>query len=292
MSEKANNTEIVDCPSCGPARYAVWVEQKDNTRYLKCKSCGTIYASPRASNKSRFTWLKDTFALEESTIKIIENRKPALVLEADILKSHLQGGSLLDIGCSTGAFFEFFDSKLWQKFGVELSPTTAAYAAKTYHADVRAGTVQSSHFLPSSFDLITMIDMFYYDENPKETLCEAARIIRPGGLLAIELPGLAFHRLRGKGLICWLLDRQWSRFNSRSGYLYWYSPAGIEKLLDQMGFDVLQWEVIGSPKRSGLSNHISVLYFKLMRGLVKRWPGGISWAPKYMVLAKPRKSEQ
>lgn len=289
MSEKLFDVETVDCPSCGPASYTVWLEQEDATRYIQCHSCGTIFASPRASHASRYAWLKDTFSLDEFTRKIIENRRRALALEANILKAHIQGGKLLDIGCSTGVFFEYFDSGDWEKYGVELSPSTAAYAAQTYGADVRAGTLQSAHFPDGAFDLITMIDMFYYEDSPQETLREAARVICPDGLLAIELPGQAFHRLRGQGLICRLLDHRRTRFNSRSEYLYWYSPAGIQKLLNLSGFDAIRWEVISAPKRSGLSNQISLIYFWLIRFLVKFWPRAISWAPKYMVLAKVRK---
>lgn len=290
MSEMDLNVETVDCPCCGPASYTVWMEQKDRTRYIKCHGCGTVYASPRASHASRYAWIKDTFALEDSTLKITENRRPALALEANLLAPFVHGGNLLDVGCSTGAFFNFFDSSLWQKYGVELSPSTAAYAAKKYNADVRAGTLEAACFSPGFFDLITMIDMFYYEDDPRALLQEAARVIRPDGLLVIELPGLKFHQLRGKGVISWLLDRTWSRFNSRSGYLNWYSPAGIEKLLNQTGFDIFQWKVIGAPKRSGLSQVISSAYFQLMRNLVTLWPGLITWAPKYLLIAKTRKT--
>ena len=289
MSEMEFDIETIDCPCCGPASYTVWIEQKDHTRYVKCNSCGTIYASPRASHASRFAWLKETFALEDSTLRINESRRPTLALEAHILTSLVHGGNLLDVGCSTGDFFDFFDSNRWQKYGVELSPSTAAHAAKKQNADVRAGTLESACFPAGFFDLVTMIDMFYYEEDPQALLREAARVIRPEGLLVIELPGQGFHKLRGNGLICWLMDRTWTRFNSHSGYLNWYSPAGIEKLLNQTGFDVFQWKVIGAPKRSGLSQTISTAYFQLMRILVTLWPRLITWAPKYLIMAKTRK---
>lgn len=290
MSEGILNTEIACCPACGPGASNVWIAQKDSTRYNICSRCGTVFASPRASHASRYAWLNDTFALDDARIQHINNRRHMLALEAAMIDAYIQGGTLLDVGCSTGAFFDYFDAARWQKFGVELSPSTAAYAAQTYSAEVRAGTLQSAHFPAGAFDLITMIDMFYYEENPQDLLREAARIIRPEGWLVIELPGQAFHRLRGRGLFCWLLDHQWSRFDSRSGYLYWYSPAGIDTLLNQAGFEVTQWEVIGAPDRRGVSQRLAVAYFKLMRLLVKRFPRAISWAPKYFVLAKTRKT--
>ena len=281
--------ETCDCPSCGEVGYKIIRQQADGTRYLQCNDCGTIFASPRSAHSIRFAQLEDTFSLNDYTTQIIERRRPALALEAEILSSHKNGGILLDVGCSTGVFFEYFSSEKWRKYGVELSPSAARFAARAYGADVRAGTLQAARFPENTFDLITMIDMFYYEENPNGLLCEAARVMRPDGLLGIELPGQSFQLLRGNGLICRLLDKKWTRFDSNSEYLYWYSPAGLQKLLANTGFEVVGWEVISSPSTEGFRNKLSQTYFKLMRRGVRRWPKLIAWAPKFLVLAKVKK---
>jgi SAM-dependent methyltransferase len=159
-----------------------------------------------------------------------------LAQEATILKSHITSGRLLDIGCDLGDLFNWFPDPIWQRFGVELSPSAAAYARKTYDAQVFTGTVREAALPNAFFDLVTMIDMLYYVDDPRADLEEVKRIIKPGGLLAIEISGQGYQLMRSRGFLCWLLDHRWTRLNTDSSYLYWFSPKGLEKLLGNCGF--------------------------------------------------------
>ena len=279
--------EVVDCPVCGPAPSTVWMDEGKPTRYVRCRTCGTVYASPRASHAVRYAWLDQTFGLGANAVANAMGRRPALAQEAALIQNHVREGRMLDIGCDLGDLFEWFAGPAWQRYGVEISPSAARYAAETFAAQVFTGTVHEAAFPNASFDVVTMIDMLYYVEDPRADLQEVARILKPGGLVAIEITGQSYQLRRSRGLLCWLLDHRWTRLYTDSSYLFWFGPEGLQRLLQVCGFEIVADHVIGSPVSSrSWRNHLAAGYCGLISGasrLSRRWLG---WAPKHLVLAR------
>jgi len=54
------------------------------------------------------------------------------------------------------------------------------------------GTIHDAAFADESFDLVTMIDMLYYLDDPRADLDRVVRLLKPGGCLAIEVTGEAY----------------------------------------------------------------------------------------------------
>lgn len=284
------NLEHVDCPVCGPSRTRVWLEDGKPTRYVRCLTCGTVYASPRSSRAQRFAWLDDNFSLCSDIFDLTKTRLPALQLEAGFIKGHVRQGRILDVGCSIGAFFDFFPASQWKRYGVELSPSAAEYAAKTYAAQVTVGSLKDAYYPDIYFDLVTLIDTLYYVDDPFSELSEMHRILRPGGWLGIEIAGQAYMLKRNYGLIPWLIDRRWSRAGTDSSYINWFAPAGLEKLLNKIGYKVEAWYVVPSPiRKNRVANFFIDSYFGLMDTLSKVSNTWLSWAPKYLCLASAQK---
>ena len=287
LASTTNDIEHVNCPVCDTDDHVVWMEDGKPTRYVRCRTCQTVYASPRASKAVRYSWLNTTFGLSPQVLELTETRRPALKREAGIIQTIKDKGRLLDVGCSTGAFFEYFDKRNWERYGVELSPSAAAYASKKIGAQVHTGTLKSANYPDGYFNLVTMIDMFYYQDEPRSEIQEVARVLHPDGVLAIEISGQEYMLSRSRGILCFLLEGRWTRLNTDSAYLYWYSPQSLEKLLNIFGLQIIDWQVIESPERIGISGWVSSRYGWFMRGVTRRWPYFLTWAPKYLCLAVP-----
>ncbi|GAB4458738.1 MAG: hypothetical protein Kow0070_12810 [Anaerolineales bacterium] len=287
----AGQFEMAECPACPGAPSRVWLDTGDGTRYVRCVSCGTIYASPRASRASRYAWLDEQFSLGENAFQNAQARKSALTRIAGILKTYVSRGALLDIGCDLGYLFEYFQGDAWRRFGVELSPSAAEYASKTFGASVHAGYIAEAQFPDSFFDVVTMLDMFYHLENPRGDLDAVARVVKAGGYLAIEVSGLSYYLLRSIGLVSLLIDRKWTRLHSNSVYLFYFTPRGLRKLVETCGFEVVSAHVINSPfSVNPLRNTISVAYGSLIRFLLRFSPYWLNWAPKYLLVARRKKT--
>jgi len=276
------------CPCCGPkAASRVWMDEGGGTRYRRCRTCGTVFASPRGSLRERLAWLDRTFGLGDVARENEAARAPALETESAILTEHAPSGRLLDIGCDLGLLFAWFPSDRWERHGVELSPSAAEFAANRWEAKVAACSLQAAGFPSEHFDLVTMIDMLYYVEDPAGDVREAFRILRPGGILGIEVSGQAYQFTRSRGPICWLLDGVWTRLRSDSSYLWWFSPHAVFRMIEAAGLELVGCHVVGSPRsRSWLRRALARIHTALLSVAADLWPGALTWAPKYLVIAR------
>jgi SAM-dependent methyltransferase len=105
----------------------------------------------------------------------------------------------LDLGCGPGGNLGMLDSlRPSQIVGVDLSPI-ALSLAKEHAPSATLVSADINHKLPfedGSFDLVTIFNVLYHQwvESEAAVLAEAARVLRPGGLLLFTEP--AFDMLR------------------------------------------------------------------------------------------------
>lgn len=280
--------EYVECPICGPSQTRTWLKEKSGTRYVRCLNCKTVYASPRFPQKVRHANEDTVWGYSPELVAREALRIPALKQEAEYIQRHLQGGRLLDVGCSSGNLFRFFPEASWERFGVELSPSAAAYSAQTYRARVLPGTLRSANWPAGYFDLVTMIDMFYLVDDPCAEMDEVKRILKPNGIVAIEITGQAYMFFRSRGLIALLMEGRWCRLTPDT-HLYWFTPMGLKQLLENSGLCPMDWYIAPSPVRSNpLSNMISSAYYRLYSAFAKTSLRMLNWAPRYLCLARLR----
>ena len=283
------NFEHVDCPVCGPSRNRIWLKEKSGTRYVRCLSCATVYASPRLSQDARHTNVDTVWEYSPELLERESLRLPALKQEAAYIHNHIQGGRLLDVGCSSGDLFRFFPESSWERYGVELSPSAAEYSARTYNAHVFSGTLSSANFPDDHFDLVTMIDMMYLVDDPRTEMDEVRRILKPNGIVAIEITGQAYMFFRSRGLITLIMERRWCRLTPDT-HLYWFTPMGLQQLLGNSGLCPIAWSVAPSPVRSNsISNLVSSAYYRLYTSLAGSSMYMLNWAPRYLCIARPDK---
>jgi SAM-dependent methyltransferase len=138
-------------------------------------------------------------------------------------------GTLLDVGAATGFFVEQAAAVGWDAIGVEPSEWAAAYARDELRVDVRTGTLESMQFPDATFDVVTMWEVIEHLPDPRTTLAEVRRIIRPGGRLVLSTPdaGSPAARLSGK---------RWLGWRKVPEHVYFFDRANLDRLLRQSGF--------------------------------------------------------
>jgi len=118
---------------------------------------------------------------------------PAAAIEARLLADLPPGplGRLLDIGTGTGRMLELLAPRAEAATGVDLSREMLALArarlsaAGLARAALRQADMTRLPFAPASFDLITLSMVLHYADDPQAVLAEAARVLAPGGTLAV-----------------------------------------------------------------------------------------------------------
>lgn len=89
-------------------------------------------------------------------------------------------GNVLDVGCGVGGFLQIFDDR-WYKYGYEPSEFAAEKAAgRGIHMVRNLNIVESG-----SMDVVILRGTLQHMSKPIETLAQATRALRPGGLLVI-----------------------------------------------------------------------------------------------------------
>jgi ArsR family transcriptional regulator len=99
--------------------------------------------------------------------------------------------SLLDLGTGTGRILQLLDGKYRKAVGVDASRDMLSVARTnldrtgTSRASVRHGDIFNLPLEGQDFDLITIHQVLHFLDDPQAAIAEAARVLRPGGRLAI-----------------------------------------------------------------------------------------------------------
>tara|TARA_R100000005_G_C5003419_1_gene211725 strand:+ start:2262 stop:3221 length:960 start_codon:yes stop_codon:yes gene_type:complete len=118
---------------------------------------------------------------------------PEEAVEAALLE--LMGSAeitdFLDIGTGTGRMLELFGPTVTHAIGVDTSREMLSFArtaiddAGLRNCQVRLADMYNLPFASQSQDAIVIHQVLHYAEDPAAAIREAARLLRPGGLLAV-----------------------------------------------------------------------------------------------------------
>ena len=98
---------------------------------------------------------------------------------------------LLDLGTGTGRLLEFASGRAQQLIGIDTNREMLKCArvrldeAGLTNCSVRLADVYNLPFSEASADAVLIHQVLHYLDNPKAALAEAARVLKPGGRLAI-----------------------------------------------------------------------------------------------------------
>jgi ubiquinone/menaquinone biosynthesis C-methylase UbiE/DNA-binding transcriptional ArsR family regulator len=100
-------------------------------------------------------------------------------------------GDFLDVGTGTGRMLELFGPRVEHAVGIDLSREMLAVArvnlgrAGLRNCSLRQGDMYQLPLPSESFDAAVFHQVLHYAEDPRRALREAARVLKPGGRLAI-----------------------------------------------------------------------------------------------------------
>jgi len=135
---------------------------------------------------------------------------------------------LIDIGTGTGRMLELFSPHVGNCTGIDLSREMLAVARTNLehpamvNCQVRHGDMYQLPVPGRHFDVAIMHQVLHYAEDPARALAEAARVLRPGGLLLV----IDFARHQRDELIQHHAHR-WAGFGDDE-MIGWFERAGIE----------------------------------------------------------------
>lgn len=131
---------------------------------------------------------------------------------------------LLDIGCGTGIFLEFFWSCGFDVTGLDSSPHMLGLARDKIgvRADLHLGRAEHLPFDDREFDYVTLTTVLEFVDDPGLVLREAARVSRKGILITF------LNRFSWYGL-----SVRFSKKNSTLSQAKWFSWSQMQALIQK-----------------------------------------------------------
>ena len=182
-----------DCPVCGRNDADAYL-QKGELRLVRCRQCSMIYASPAPAEFASGQYY-DRAGTDYylSPAKLESDYAPVrFERERRIFRKHCQGGAVLDVGCSSGAFLFQLKQRFpgcYQLLGTDVSGSPLDYAESRGVAVVR-GSFLEQDFGGRQFDAVTFWAVLEHLAEPQEFLVKAASVLKPSGLCFVLVPNM------------------------------------------------------------------------------------------------------
>lgn len=165
---------------------------------LSCKDCGVIFVGDVIVNDEYFSkyYRQDYYGsgISGNFVNSALGLFGKAVIgfkESRILKNlRLQNSAkvrILDIGCGSGNFLTSINSKIFEKYGVEVN-LEGYEKCRQQNLRVFNKQLKECSFEAEYFDVITMWHVLEHLDKPEELLIEARRILKNGGLLIVATP--------------------------------------------------------------------------------------------------------
>jgi 2-polyprenyl-3-methyl-5-hydroxy-6-metoxy-1,4-benzoquinol methylase len=204
--------------------------------FVTCVGCGFTFREDRVDEDVHAIYESGAYTEvrhpEYSDAGTLHDRRRQAQVRLDFIAPHARGGRLLDVGAAGGAFVEQALARGFDAEGIEPTPEFAAFARESLGVPVRATTVEHADLPAASLDVATMWHVLEHVPDPVGVLALLHRALRPGGIVAIEVPNAAGHLARSQG-------RAWASLEPEV-HVNQFGPRSLRVALERAGFDVIE----------------------------------------------------
>lgn len=244
--------DVVSCNSCGCgetlrlARFPL--EQEHEESYLvRCPQCSLVYLNPRPAKDRIGYYYPATYQSDMLRLLAKGKTSRAARLGFEMVRRRRtpvlkDGGRVLDVGCSNGAYLNALREQGWEVEGIELDSEAAEYARSSRGLTVHQGDAESvlARIPGEQFDVVTMWHLLEHLFDPAAALANVHRILKPGGILMLEVPNFQCPLARVFGRYWFPLDIP--------RHLFHFTPSTLKSVLSRAGLEVRAIQGVPSPE--------------------------------------------
>ncbi len=243
------------CNLCGgedgktiPFRYAF----KDRFLWgVSCNSCSLVSIWPRPSDEEiKEMYEDDYFTSDDKQTHHMEVSYLEILSKGDYqegiqqIKKYCESGNILDVGCATGNFIYVLSKNGYNVKGIELSTFAAEFGRKNFGINIinkpYSVDLINKELDENYFDVIMMGDVLEHFTNPTEAMELTYKILKPGGVALIQLPGtlnlissrIAFfiYKLIGSQKTMYIPPYHLTEFNAKTARTM-FEKCGFKKII-------------------------------------------------------------
>jgi 2-polyprenyl-3-methyl-5-hydroxy-6-metoxy-1,4-benzoquinol methylase len=142
---------------------------------------------------------------------------------------------LLDVGAHAGRFLHLAQARGWTVEGIELNPRTAAYAEARTGAPVHRVSAQTLAHDGHRYDAVVLTDVLEHIPEPTRLLAALARLLEPGGIVAVKVPNGSAQLIKER----WLARLTTHRLSLAENLVHvnQFTPGSLTLALERAGFE-------------------------------------------------------
>jgi 2-polyprenyl-3-methyl-5-hydroxy-6-metoxy-1,4-benzoquinol methylase len=235
---------LSNCPICLSESFHNFLQTsdhfltKESFHVVECDSCGFRFTNPRPSSEELSSFYESKEYISHSNEKrgILNKvyqsvRKYTIAGKFKIINQHKKPGNILDIGCGTGEFLHYMQSKSWNVTGIEPGENARRYAIRNYKLNVQPESYLSS-LPPASFDVITLWHVLEHVPLLRERMKDVHSLLKNDGLLIVAVPDCSSWDAGyyGEFWAAWDLPR----------HLYHFTKSTMLKLAEVSSFNLIK----------------------------------------------------
>ncbi len=197
-------------------------------RLVRCRRCDLVYLNPQPHPRA----VLDAYSEGEDAryVEQMASRMRTFRGYWRSMQPHLPStGRALDVGAAAGFFMRIAEEHGWKASGVEPNAWLRRFARERTGVSIEAATLQAAPWSDAYFDLVTFWDVLEHLSDPASAVKEAARLLKPGGLLVVNWPDISDPLAKLFGRRWWFL---------LSAHLFYFTPQTLTALIARRGFEV------------------------------------------------------
>ncbi len=202
----------------------------------RCPDCGQLVSQCSEelfwNSMKEFDDPKGTLPSGRAAVRLLRHTKKLMKKIERLSGKKRNDISLLDVGCSSGAFISTAGDLGVNAEGVEPSQAPVRTAIKL-GLKVYQGFLQDIRLPRESFDVVTLFEVIEHLKDPLNLLKECHRILRKNGLLVIRTGNADSWTVR-------FMKARWDYFSiaEHGGHISFFNPLSIQKIAKRSGFVV------------------------------------------------------
>lgn len=277
------NEKLAACPICNRSGENRFLEGEDyflsreTFTITACSSCGFRYTNPRPTEESSGVYYRTDEYISHDAAKggIIPTlygiaRYFTLRSKFRIVKRYSPGKTLLDIGCGTGEFLNFCQTKGFDCTGVEPSDKARSFAQKTYNLEVKSDFLTEVN-QNRQFDCITLWHVLEHIHRLDETFVKLTKLLDKKGVLIVALPNSNSYDALHYG-------KFWAAYDLPR-HIYHFTKDTLKTLAEKHHFacvkiipqtlDAYYISMLSEKYQTGSSNYVKAFF----HGMLSNWKG-------------------
>ena len=222
------------CAFCESPQFISSPTLQPGTQLIQCSRCGAAFTDPQPSPTDLERQYSETYYGPEN-VKFLHSFEKLVGLITrwraqrinELLAPHSR---IFEIGCGRGLLLASLAHRGHECHGTERSELAARRARKNVGLKIYTSPLEQCSLEPNYFDLVILWHVLEHMEQPGHCLSYISRVLKPGGLLLVEVPNYSSLQSRLAGKYWFHLDI--------NRHLYHFSKEGLKELLDKSDFEL------------------------------------------------------